>query len=471
MKRGVFIIAKLICTMKKSLLFVLILLSTFNMFSQSVENTTWRNTKHNLTFDLKSNGRAYCSGKGGSAQGEWRQNGNQITIKVTPTNSKQVVEFYGTISINTMEGTLKHYVSGGQTLINERTTLYSNNYNSSNNSNTSVNSNSYNNSNSTNNYGSNTNKEYLEEQKRAEEEFQRKMQAEQKKKEEFQQMQAEIEGLFKTTNPQNNSSFKSLNTNSNANSTSQFKTFNSQSDRPQVELNKRFLSPAQKESELNKSKIAYNLAVEKINNYEKKKTTLEEEINDLTVWIEKTNKLIFEYQKDSAKLYYQETIVWYEATNHGTAAEQAVVTKVENDLKNIYDLSDKEIKQLRDVAETDFKKGVPTLTTVKSMEETGDAVDESLKAGTYIAAGIIEGAYSKVKHERAEIIKKLKGGVKSYKNSIDIKQQQIIDITIEYNNLQNVFDKYGYDIINDTDEYHIIDFGNACRNALNIRIE
>jgi hypothetical protein len=272
----------------------------------------------------------------------------------------------------------------------------------------------------------------------------------------------------------------------------------------QIQLKKPFLSPEQKESELKKSKIAYNLAVEKINNYEKNKTKLGEEIKDLTAKIEGTNKLIIEYQKDSAKLEYQQTVVWYEATNHGSEMEKSVVTKRENNLKNTYGLSDEEIKQLRDVAKSDLKQGVPTLKYLKSSElenydtegakqdysqhydkekdkvveiegsktlDIADAGLSGLEAGTYIAAGIIEGAYSNAKLERAETIKKQKENVKSFTGSINVKKQQITDMTIEYNNLKKVFDKYGYDIINDTDEYHIIDFGNACKNTLNIRIE
>jgi len=337
----------------------------------------------------------------------------------------------------------------------------------------------YDNSNSTDNYNSDADKEYVEEQRRAEEErnreeeFQRQMQANQKKKEEFQQMQAEMAGLFKSTTPQqDNSSFKSLNTNTNNNSSSQFKSLNSQTDRPQVDINgKPFLSPAQKESELKKSKIAYDLAVERINNYEKNKTKLEEEIKDLTAKIEPTNKLILEFQKDSAKLEYQETVVWYESTNHGSEMEKAVVTKRENNLKKIYGLSDEEIKQLRDIAIADLKKGAPTLATVRAMKEEGDPVDERLAILTYTAAGFMEGAFSNAKHERAKTIKELKVNVRSYIGSINVKKQQITDMTIEYNNLKRVFDKYGYEIINDTDEFRIIEFGNECRNALNTRIE
>ena len=50
-------------------------------------------------------------------------------------------------------------------------------------------------------------------------------------------------------------------------------------------------------------------------------------------------------------------------------------------------------------------------------------------------------------------------------------KQQINDLINERNALQKVFDKYGYDIINDADKYQIIHFGNECRDALNIVIE
>ena len=482
---------------KKSLLFLLLLFCTLNTFSQSVENTTWKHT--GFTIDLKTNGRAYFTNKfGENFQGEWKQNDNQIEIKtyLKSTAGDDVLNiYYGNISTNTMNLSLKFYIYGKYTDSGAKYTLYSNNYN-----------NTPNNYNSANNYNSNTDKKHLEEQRRAEdekkqEEFQKKLQVEQKKKEEFQQMQTEIADLFKSTTTQNNTSFKSLDSqNYNSTSSTQFKTLNTKTDRPQVELNKPFLSPAQKESELKKSKIAYNLGVERIENYDKNKANLEKEVEILTKWIQSVKDGISNFQKDSAKFEYQETIVWYEATNHGSEMEKSVVIQRENNLKQIYGFSNEEIKSLRDEAKMDLKKGVPTLNVkVEDFDKEGEKQDYSqfydsktektvtietpklvdaagavlsgIDIGTPIIAGLFEGEYSNRKHKVAEKIQEQKELYKSYTNSMNIKKQQITDMTIEYNNLQKVFNKYGYDIINDTDEYHIIDFGNECRNALNIRIE
>ena len=265
-----------------------------------------------------------------------------------------------------------------------------------------------------------------------------------------------------------------------------------------------YLNPVQKERELDKSKRAYEIAIDKITNYEKNKRYIKTEINELENKLQRNNERIFELKKDSAKFYYKETVVWYEATNHGTDAEKAVVIKVENDLKNIYGLSAEEIKQLRDEAKTDLKKGVPTLKSMetekgdvqntqdyseylekdkstgeykvkeiegsKTLDATGAALS-GLEIGTPIMAGLFESVHSEAKHRVSKDIEKYTEFSQSYTNSIELKQQQLIEMTKERNDLQKVFEKYGYDIINDKDDYRIINFGNECRSALRIRIE
>jgi len=93
------------------------------------------------------------------------------------------------------------------------------------------------------------------------------------------------------------------------------------------------------------------------------------------------------------------------------------------------------------------------------------------EAATTLAARRTAQWDNKVKNWTLKDMEKHTEFSKSYTNSIDLKQQQLIEMTKERNDLQKVFDKYGYDIINDKDDYRIINFGNECRSALRIRIE
>ena len=238
---------------------------------------------------------------------------------------------------------------------------------------------------------------------------------------------------------------------------------------PKINPNKPFLNPVQKARELEKSKRAYEIAYDKIANYEKDKENIEKEINNLTVSGENIQERIAELRKDSAKLYYQETVVWYEATNHGTEAEKAVVVKAENDLKNIYGLSDAEIKRLKAEPIEHLKKGVPTLNLLEDIDE--DAELSTVKIGTPLAAGMFESVYSSTKKRISKDIQKHNELYKSNTNRLNSKQQQLTDMTTERNNLQKVFNKYGYDIVNNQDDYQIINFGNECRDVLSIKIE
>ena len=44
-------------------------------------------------------------------------------------------------------------------------------------------------------------------------------------------------------------------------------------------------------------------------------------------------------------------------------------------------------------------------------------------------------------------------------------------MTEERDNLQKIFDKYDYEIIDTTDKMQLIKFGNECRDALKVKIE
>lgn len=257
-----------------------------------------------------------------------------------------------------------------------------------------------------------------------------------------------------------------------------------------IDPNKPYLNPTQKARELDKSKRAYEIAIDKINNYPNEKAKLEKEIKDLIGKNQNGKELIFQLQQDSARLEYQEHIVWYEASDfkyegYRKNAENSVKER-ENTLRAVFGISEEEIRNLRQEAKTALKKGVPTMRLLvnldkgdkelkkelpQKIQDISEVKDAGIKIGQPIAAGIVEMAYSNGKNEVSHTIEQYRKLEQNQQNEINFKQQQIIDMTKERDNLQKVFDKYGYGIINHSDEYHIIGFGNECRNALNIKIE
>ena len=254
--------------------------------------------------------------------------------------------------------------------------------------------------------------------------------------------------------------------------------------------NKLFLNPVQKARELDKSKRAYEIAVDKINKFPEEKEKLEKETAMLITKNQNGQELIFQLQKDSARLEYQQHIVWHEASDfkyegYIRHAENEVKER-ENTLKTQFGISEEDIQQLRKEAETALKKGVPTMTLLADLDKGDEELRENLPqkiqdalevtdAGTAIgepiAAGIIEMIYSNGKNEVSQTIEQYRKIEQRQRNEIRLKQQQLADMTTERNNLQKVLNKYGYDIVNHQDDYQIINFGNECRDALSIRIE
>jgi len=255
---------------------------------------------------------------------------------------------------------------------------------------------------------------------------------------------------------------------------------------------KPYLNPVQKERELDKSKRAYEVAVDKINNYPEEKEKLEKEIQNLMIKNQKCKESIARLQKDSAKFEYQQFIVWYQASDFKYEGyikyADNMLREKETVLKTQFDFSDEELLQLKEEAKSDLKKGVPTKqlypklekSDLELKEEIGDnftpkkvisGTEKGIEAGEAIASGIIESVYSTRKNEVSQTIEQHRRLEQRQQERISFIQQQIIDITKERSELQKVFDKYGYDIINDKDEYRIIIFGNECRNALNVSIE
>ena len=95
-----------------------------------------------------------------------------------------------------------------------------------------------------------------------------------------------------------------------------------------------------------------------------------------------------------------------------------------------------------------------------------NGMDKGMAIGQPIAAGIIEGVYANPKNELAEIISQYQDIDKRQLETIASKQQQLKDMQEEYNRLQKIFDKYGYDIINTDDDLLLIQFGNECNDIL-----
>ena len=254
------------------------------------------------------------------------------------------------------------------------------------------------------------------------------------------------------------------------------------------------MTPDQLERELNMSRTAYELAMQQINNYEKNNSALQKEISELTTKNKNTDKIIvYGYEKNIAILDYQSTMVAYYntlATQEGSMQSwNEYLAEKENILKTQYGLTKDEINQLRQEANNALKTGVPTLgiidmdpvdkaslidmdlTTIPKVGKALDAGANGMAIGEPIAAGIIELAYSNPKNEFIDALSKIKEKINANKRLIESKQTELDGLMIEYDRLQKVFQKYGKDILESNDDAKIIQFGNECRNALNIRIE
>jgi hypothetical protein len=258
----------------------------------------------------------------------------------------------------------------------------------------------------------------------------------------------------------------------------------------EINLNKPYLNPVQRARELEKSKRAYEIAVNKIDKFLEEKEKLEKETEMLIVKNQNGKELLSQLQKDSARLEYQEHIVWYEASDFKHKGyiryEESKVKERENTLKTQFGMSDEEIQQLRKEAEAALKKGVPTMSLLSDLDKGDtelreelpqkiqkalDVKDAGIDIGQPIAAGIIEKAYSDAKNEISQTLEQYRKLEQRQQNEISLKQQQLTDMTTERNNLQKIFNKYGYDIVNNQDDYQIINFGNECRDVLSIKIE
>lgn len=236
-----------------------------------------------------------------------------------------------------------------------------------------------------------------------------------------------------------------------------------------------------------------------------KNSQLEDEINKLETKNKNTEVLVQDLKKLSAKYEYLETIVWYEATNHGTTAEENVVIKSENILKD-FGYSSEEIKQMREEAKESLYKGVPTLKILKhsgleNYDTEGAKQDESnkwdaekqnvieiqgsktidvadaalsgLAIGTPIAAGIIESAYSTEKNEINKTIAQYQQKINNNYDDISIKKLEVEKNKIESETItrlkkyySNVIQENGEIIVNFQNEIDTYNLGRTLNEIL-----
>jgi len=234
--------------------------------------------------------------------------------------------------------------------------------------------------------------------------------------------------------------------------------------------------------------------MKQINDYEKNKRAPEQEIAQLITQNKSDEKLVFEYEKQIAIYEYQQSLIIsfaYPPTEIPLWSKEERINK-ENTLRNQFGLSEKDLITVQQDALDDLKTGVPSLGLTGNLEmddkvmqkeklsgiakigKNMDSNNEETKikrTGENAAVQVIESAYIKKKNMANENLSNLKKKIESNKNTLQWKQTQLEGLTVEYNRLQKVFQKYGKDILQSNDKAKIIQFGNECRDALNIRIE
>jgi len=254
------------------------------------------------------------------------------------------------------------------------------------------------------------------------------------------------------------------------------------------------MTPDQLERELKMSRAAYELAMQQINNYEKNNNALQQEIAQLTTKNKNGKKLVYDYEKNIAILGYQSTMVTYyttKATNNEDVTKKTwagYLAEKKNTLRTQYGLTTNDINRLNQEVNDALAKGVPTLgiidldpvdeATERDMDLTKipkiggylDAANNGVSIGEPVAAGMIQLAYSNPENEMIESLSQIKEKIEENKRSIESKKEQSESLTAENERLQKVFQKYGTDIMGSGDDAKIIQFGNECRNALNIKI-
>jgi|GEM_PF-3757233 len=250
------------------------------------------------------------------------------------------------------------------------------------------------------------------------------------------------------------------------------------------------MAPDQLARELSMSRTAYELAMRQMNNYEKNKSALEQDIEQLKTKNKNNEKLAFEYEKYIAILEYQQHLVFEFANQQSDTPQWTKEYRInrENTLRNKFGLSEKDLTALQQEVLDVLKGGVPSLGLTfglekddefmqnKDLKETGkdrkvlDAADKGKTIGESIATGMMEMAFSNPKIEAMESLSNLKEKMNTNNRTLQDKKVQLEGLTVEHDRLQKVFQKYGKDVLN-KDEATIIRFGNECRAALNIKIE
>jgi hypothetical protein len=234
-------------------------------------------------------------------------------------------------------------------------------------------------------------------------------------------------------------------------------------------------------SEIEKSILyanrVYDVAKDRMDNYQVNKDKIEEEILDLERKLVSNENLIGKYEKYIAVLEYQEHMVVYYntlATEHGTEQIWAEsIRKREDVLKNQYNLDDEQIRELQKEVQTALKEGAfispPALDVVDNMSQLGDdpdAASTGLETGHSVAVGIIELGYSTARHEMMESLSERRNIRNNNLQKIDYKTQEKLAIDKEYENLKLVFEKYGNDILTSENRANKSMFVNECNEAL-----
>jgi len=223
------------------------------------------------------------------------------------------------------------------------------------------------------------------------------------------------------------------------------------------------MTPDQLDRELKMSRTAYELAMQQINNFEKNKNVLQQEIMQLTTKNKNDEKLVYDYEKHIAILEYKRRLVALYGFNDKSSNDWR--KEQEDLLQQKYAITASEIESYKSEVNTVCGK------IDYNMDADPDAENKYIKTGSKIAKGTIELSYSNPKNEAIENLSKLKEKMNSNASLIESKKEQSDGLTVKYERLQKVFQKYGNDILESKDDAKIIQFGNECRNALNIKIE
>ena len=257
------------------------------------------------------------------------------------------------------------------------------------------------------------------------------------------------------------------------------------------------MTPDQLERELKMSRTAFDLAMQQMNNYEKNKSALEQEISELTASNKNKEQQVSGLEKQIAILEYQE----YLALQFGDGPGLLYRTQREDRLHTQFGLSEKDLTDLQREVLAALRKGVPTLMSkwisleskVGLKNDTGGSeqhtqslmeydastqgggmiagVNKGIDAGETAAVAIVIASYSSPKDEIITSLSKLKERIDANNSLIESTKIQLEGLTVEHVRLQKVFQKYGTNVLQSNDDAKIIQFGNECRAALNVRIE